>query len=69
MNENEVTSEEIQLCSIRIAFPVKTDDEAIEYKKKIGNVLADIPQARIEFNLTTVPVPIKKNASSTTKPD
>ena len=69
MNENEKLPEDIELCTIRIAFPVKSDDEAIEYKKKIGDVLADIPQVRIEFNLTTVPVPLRKNASSTTKPD
>lgn len=69
MNENDKIPDEIELCTIRIAFPVETDDQAIEYKKKISDVLSDIPQVRIEFNLTTVPVPIKPNARSTAKPD
>lgn len=36
-------------------FPVDTDEQAIAYKKKIGDVLADISQARIEFSLSSVP--------------
>jgi len=44
-----------QVCTIQIGFPVETDEQAITYKKKIGDILADIPQARIEFSLMTLP--------------
>jgi len=69
MNENQPIPAEIELCTIRIAFPVESDDEAIGYKKKISEILADIPQVRIEFSLNNVPVPMRPNAPSTTKSD
>jgi len=69
MNENQTTPVEIELCTIRIAFPVETDEQAIGYKKKISEILADIPQVRIEFSLNNVPVPMRQNAPSTTKSD
>lgn len=40
-----------QICSIRIMFPVDTDEKAIEYKKKISEVLASIPDVQIHFSL------------------
>ena len=55
MGENEQNPPQKQVCSIRIMFPVDTDEQAIGYKKKIGDVLADIPQARVEFSLMSVP--------------
>ena len=54
-NNNTVMQE---ICSIRIGFPVDSDEQAISYKKKISEVLSDIPTARIEFNLTSVPIKI-----------
>lgn len=51
-----------EICSIRIGFPVESDEQAIVYKKKISEVLADIPQVRIEFALTSIP-PISNNGS------
>ena len=53
-NEQQVTPPK-QVCSIRIGFPVDSDDEAIMYKKKISTILADIPMLRIEFVLMTAP--------------
>ena len=44
-----------QICSIRIGFPVVSDEQAIEYKKKLTEALTDIPNVRIEFNLSTMP--------------
>ena len=44
-----------QLCTIRIGFPVDSDEQAIAYKKKVSDVLADIPQVRIDFGLIPVP--------------
>lgn len=45
-----------EICSMRIMFPVTSDEQAIEYKKKINAVLSDIPNARIEFTLSSVPI-------------
>jgi len=45
-----------QICSIRIGFPVDSDEQAISYKQKITVILADIPQARIEFGLSSMPI-------------
>ncbi len=48
-------NEKTQVCSIRIMFPVDTDEQAIEYKRKISAVLENIQESRIEFSLTTIP--------------
>lgn len=47
-----------EVCTIRIMFPVDTDQQAIEYKKKIGEVLSSKPDAMIEFKLTNLSIPI-----------
>jgi hypothetical protein len=44
-----------QICSIRIMFPTISDEQAIEYKKKISTLLAEIPDANIQFSLMTMP--------------
>lgn len=44
-----------QLCTIRILFPVDSDDQAVEYKKKISGLIAEIPDAQIQFTLMTQP--------------
>lgn len=62
MGENEQKTQSKQVCTIRIMFAVDTDEQAIEYKKKITNVLSDIPQARIEFSLMSRP-PLMPNGS------
>ncbi|GAH82632.1 unnamed protein product [marine sediment metagenome] len=46
-----------EVCSIRIMFPVDTDEQAIAYKKKIGLLLAEIPDAQIQFSLASIPEP------------
>jgi len=50
-----------EICSIRIMFPAESDEQAIEYKKKLSALLAEIPDAHIDFNLmernTKVPTP------------
>ena len=52
-NEQEVTVK--QVCTIQIAFPVKDDNEAIQLKHKIEQVLQDTPTARVDFRITTLP--------------
>lgn len=60
MDEQEKTAQPVkqpqQICSIHIGFPVETDEQAIEYKKKISAILTDIPQVRIEFSLSSMPI-------------
>jgi len=51
--EQKTTPKEI--CSIRIGFPVESDEQAIEYKKKVTAVLADIPNVQIQFSLMPIP--------------
>lgn len=55
MDKTEDKTPPKQVCTIRIMFPVTTDEQAIEYKKKIGDILADSPQARIEFSIMSRP--------------
>jgi len=45
-----------QLCTLRIVFPVDTDEDAICYKQKITAVLANIPEAQIQFGLMNAPL-------------
>jgi len=62
MAEEQEQSTPKQLCTIRIGFPVKSDEQAIEYKRKIGAILAEIPEAQIQFSLMTArerPLPPK----------
>lgn len=44
-----------EVCSMRIMFPVTSDEQAIEYKKKITALLSEIPEAQIQFSLMTIP--------------
>lgn len=40
-----------EVCSMRIVFPVTSDEQAIEYKKKITALLSEIPEAAIQFSI------------------
>lgn len=51
MDESQKTTPPKEICSIRIAFPVDTDEQAIEYKKKISDILGNIPDVQIHFSL------------------
>lgn len=44
-----------EMCTIRIMFPVESDEQAIEYKKKIADILSDKPDAQIQFSILTAP--------------
>ncbi len=44
-------TEKTELCTMRIAFPVESDEQAIDVKKKITAILAEIPDAGIQFTL------------------
>lgn len=44
-----------EICTIRIMFPVESDEKALEYKHKIADVLADNPDANMQFSLIPMP--------------
>lgn len=44
------------ICTIKIMFPVDSDEAAIGYKQKVTALLSEIPEARIEFALMNIPV-------------
>ena len=46
-----------EICTIRIMFPIESDEQAIEYKKKIAAILSEIPDAQIQFSIMTMPSP------------
>jgi len=43
-----------QMCMITIVFPTDSDDQAIGVKKKIENITAQYPDARVDFRLTLI---------------
>lgn len=45
-----------EICTMRIAFPIKTDEDAIEVKKRIAEILKDVEDVRIQFSITTSPL-------------
>jgi len=49
------TTETKQICTIRIMFPVDSDDEGIAIKKKISDTLTEIPESIIRFGLDPMP--------------
>jgi len=48
-------NEQKQVCTIRIMFPVESDEQAIEYKRKIATILSEIPDAQIQFSIMSMP--------------
>jgi len=44
-----------QICTISIVFPIEADDKAIECKKKISEVISDLPEARVDFRIMEIP--------------
>ena len=49
-----------EFCSIRLMFPVETDDKAITIKKEIAIALKDIPEAQIDFRIVSSQMLIPK---------
>ncbi len=42
-----------EMCTIRIMFPVESDEQAIEYKRKIAEVLKDKKDVQIQFAIVS----------------
>ena len=60
MSETNGKQTEIQpnpeICTLRIMFPVESDQKAIEIKRKIQDVLGDTTDVRIEFGIIQAPM-------------
>ena len=50
-----MAQDKTELCTIRIIFPVNSDEQAIEVKKKISALLDDVPDAQIQFSIMNAP--------------
>lgn len=44
-----------EVCTIRIMFPVESDEQALSCKKKIKEVLQDIKDVSIQFAISDMP--------------
>ena len=51
METPQPANSKIEICIIKIMFPVSSDETAIDKKRKIAAVLSDIPEAQIDFRL------------------
>jgi len=49
------TTEKPEICTLTIAFPVTSDDEAIDVKKRVGLLLEDKPDVMIDFRIRRMP--------------
>lgn len=43
-----------QACRITITFPVDSDEQAIGIKKKVSEIMAEKPDAQIQFSLMNI---------------
>ena len=48
-------SESKELCTMRIMFPVESDDKAVQAKKQVTEALKDIEDVQIHFALMPTP--------------
>ena len=54
-NPQEKNESPKQICSITVIFPVESDDQAIDVKKKIGEVVGDTADVMIDFRIRGLP--------------
>jgi len=50
-------NEKKEICTIRIIFSAISDEQAIDYKKKIADVLKGTPDAQMQFTIMSSPIP------------
>lgn len=46
--------EKTEICTIQVVIAVDSDEQAIDAKKKISAVIADIPDAQMKFSIMNV---------------
>lgn len=45
-----------EICTIRIMFPVTSDEQALDCKKRIRESLKDIPDVQTQFSIMDTPI-------------
>jgi len=49
-NEQTISPPQLnEMCTIRIIFPVESDEQALSVKKRIRETLGDIPNVQVHF--------------------
>ncbi len=51
MTNGKQTQTDSEICTMRIIFPVESDQQALDVKTKIQQALVDIPDVQIDFRL------------------
>lgn len=49
-----------EVCTLRIMFPVTSDEKAIEAKHKVEEALADVGDVTVQFALMSAPAAMPK---------
>lgn len=57
MDDEQEKTPTLQVCTMHVGFPIESDEQAIEYKRKIAAVLVDLPKARIDLSIIAAPLP------------
>ena len=47
----------LEVCTIRVMFPVQSDEHAIDCKKKVTAIFSEVPEAQIHFSITNAILP------------
>ena len=55
--ENDQTQKPKQICTITVMFPVESDNEAMEVKKKIDDAVSDTKDSRVDFRIMNLGPP------------
>lgn len=55
-NENQQTETQLQQCIVTVMTVVKSDEDALELKKKVTEATKDIEGVQINFGLSNVPI-------------
>lgn len=45
-----------EICTLRIAFPVLSDEHALDIKRQITKALADTSDVAIQFSISNMPM-------------
>lgn len=51
----EVSPPQKELCTMRIAFPVMSDEQALDVKRKIGEILQGVENPQMQFSIMSIP--------------
>lgn len=55
-----------EICIIKLMFPVDSDEQAFNCKKKAGEMLKDIPESQVDFRIISGRPPMPQNPNDAT---